>query len=264
LVGLFTIGGISGVMHSSPPSDLMQTDSYFIVAHFHYVLFGGSIMGLFAGIYYYFPKMTGRMMNETLGKWHFWLTFIGMNLAFFPMHFAGLNGMPRRIWSYDANQGWDFDNHLSTYGAFIIAFATLLFLINFIRSRGHGALAGNNPWDAPTIEWSIPSPPPDYNYATIPTVTSRYPMWPQQGPSPLSPPVPTAGADQPLPTYPSAEQLGIPMPTPTIKPLLATLGLTLAFVGLIWHRQIPIILLGGAIFIVMLYAWVLTPLEPEH
>jgi len=264
LVGLFTIGGISGVMHSSPPSDLMQTDSYFIVAHFHYVLFGGSMMGLFAGVYYYFPKMTGRMMSESLGKWHFWLTFIGMNLAFFPMHFAGLNGMPRRIWSYDANQGWDLDNHLSTIGAFTIAFATLIFLYNFLRSRGHGALAGNNPWDAPTIEWSIPSPPPDYNYAKIPTVTSRYPMWSQHGPAPVAPPVPTAGADQPLPTYQSAEQLGIPMPTPTIKPLVATIGLSLAFVGLIWHRQIPIILLGGAIFVISLYAWVLTPLEPEH
>ena len=114
LVALFTIGGISGVMHSSPPADLQQTDTYFVVAHFHYVLFGGSIFGLMAGIYYYFPKFTGRMMGEKLGKWHFWLYFIGMNLTFFPMHFSGMLGMPRRIYQYDAGQGFDLFNMMST------------------------------------------------------------------------------------------------------------------------------------------------------
>src|SRR5687768_9948453 len=117
LVALFTIGGISGVMHASPPADLQQTDSYFIVAHFHYVLFGGSIMGIMAGIYHYFPKMTGRMMNEPLGKIHFWLNFIAMNLTFFPMHFAGMQGMPRRIYSYDFGQGWEVYNAMSSSGA---------------------------------------------------------------------------------------------------------------------------------------------------
>ena len=110
LVAMFTIGGISGIMHSSPPADLQQTDTYFVVAHFHYVLFGGSLMGLFAGIYYYFPKLTGRLLDERLGQWHFWLNLIGSNLAFFPMHFSGLLGMPRRIYTYDANQGWDTFN----------------------------------------------------------------------------------------------------------------------------------------------------------
>ncbi|MBX6330518.1 MAG: cytochrome c oxidase subunit I [Gemmatimonadaceae bacterium] len=287
LVSLFTIGGISGVMHSSPPSDLQQTDSYFVVAHFHYVLFGGSMMGLFAGIYYYFPKITGRLMSETLGKWHFWLTFIGMNLTFFPMHFAGLDGMPRRIWQYDANQGWDVDNHISTIGAAILVVATLIFVINLVRSRRSGARAGNDPWGAPTIEWSIPSPPPAYNYATIPTVRSRYPMWDMKAPE-LTASVPhspagekevtvkvggaTAGhietpADTQLNAenaHPSAHELGIVMPTPTIKPLLATLGLCVSFFGLIWHRHVPIIILGGVIFVAALYAWLLTPLEPEH
>jgi cytochrome c oxidase subunit 1 len=182
LVCLFTIGGISGVMHASVPSDLQQTDSYFVVAHFHYVMFGGSMMGLFAGIYYYFPKITGRLLDEKLGKWHFWLTFIGMNLTFFPMHFAGLHGMPRRIWSYDTNQGWNLDNHISTIGAFILALGTLFFVINMIRSRRNGAVAGGDPWGAPTIEWSTPSPPPHYNNARIPTVTSRYPMWDLKSP----------------------------------------------------------------------------------
>jgi cytochrome c oxidase subunit 1 len=287
LVGLFTIGGISGVMHSSPPSDLMQTDSYFIVAHFHYVLFGGSMMGLFAGIYYFYPKITGRLMSESLGKWHFWLTFIGMNLTFFPMHFAGLNGMPRRIWTYDANQGWDLDNHISTIGAYILLVATLIFVINLVRSRRSGARAGNDPWGAPTIEWSIPSPPPAYNYAKIPTITSRYPMWDVKSPA-LTANVPhskegekemtvavggkkTGAISTPSDTelnaetaHPSAHELGIAMPTPTVKPLVATLGLTLSFVGLIWHKHVPIMILGGVIFVAALYAWFLTPLEPEH
>src|SRR5579872_2644468 len=116
MVAMFTIGGISGVMHSSPPADLQQTDTYFVVAHFHYVIFGGSLMGLFAGIYYYFPKFTGRLLDERLGKWHFWVNFIGSNLAFFPMHFSGLLGMPRRIFTYDAGQGWDKFNFASTMG----------------------------------------------------------------------------------------------------------------------------------------------------
>src|SRR5690606_22985016 len=113
-VSLFTIGGISGVMHASPPADLQQTDTYFVVAHFHYVLFGGSIMAIFGGIYLYFPKMFGRMMSERIGKWHFWLYFIGMNLTFFPMHYSGMLGMPRRIYRYDGGQGWDLFNLIST------------------------------------------------------------------------------------------------------------------------------------------------------
>jgi cytochrome c oxidase subunit 1 len=260
LIALFTIGGISGVMHSSPPADLQQTDSYFVVAHFHYVLFGGSMMGLFAGIYYYFPKITGRLMDEGLGKWHFWLTFIGMNLTFFPMHFAGLNGMPRRIWSYDANQGWTLDNHIATIGAYILAVGTLFFFINLLRSRKHGAPAGNDPWGAPTVEWTLPSPPPAYNYAKLPQIHSRYPMWEHglhDG---------TRGtAEAKLPEHlPTAEELGIPMPTPTIKPLIASLGFAVAGTGLIWHKNLPIMLLGAVIFVISLYAWVLTPLEPEH
>src|SRR5919112_5560216 len=126
LVGLFTIGGISGVMHASPPADLQQTDTYFIVAHFHYVLFGGSMMGIFGGIYYYYPKMTGRLLSEKIGTWHFWVTFVGMNLAFFPMHYSGLMGMPRRIYTYDAGQGWELFNKMSTIGTGILILGTLV------------------------------------------------------------------------------------------------------------------------------------------
>src|SRR5438045_7028709 len=145
VVALFTIGGISGIMHASPPADLQQTDSYFIVAHFHYVLFGGSIMGIFAGIYHYFPKITGRMMDEKLGRWHFWLTFIAMNLTFFPMHFSGMLGMPRRIYTYDSGQGWTLLNAMSSAGAMIFPIATLFFIYNFCKTRKSGEIAGSNP-----------------------------------------------------------------------------------------------------------------------
>src|SRR5687767_6005613 len=154
LVALFTIGGISGVMHSSPPADLQQTDTYFVVAHFHYVLFGGSIMGIFAGIYNYFPKITGRMLDERLGQWHFWLTFIAMNLTFFPMHYAGMQGMPRRIYTFEPGQGWDIYNAMSSAGAMIFPFAMTIFIFNFFRSRKNGALAGADPWGAGTLEWT--------------------------------------------------------------------------------------------------------------
>jgi cytochrome c oxidase subunit 1 len=258
LVALFTIGGISGVMHASPPADLQQTDTYFIVAHFHYVLFGGSMMGIFAGIYHYFPKITGRLLSESLGKWHFWITFVGMNLTFFPMHMSGLLGMPRRIYRYDAEQGWDGFNMVSSVGAYILAIGTLIFVWNFVRSLRAGARAGNDPWGGPTLEWAIPSPPPEYNFARIPTVTSRYPLWDMKAPA-LTAEVPhtrrgdkeikvdVAGKERgethasPAPhsrqpaespmhieteSY-TARQLGIPMPDPTIKPLFVALGMVI-------------------------------------
>src|SRR5689334_11902099 len=183
LVFLFTIGGISGVMHASPPADLQQTDTYFIVAHFHYVLFGGSMMGIFGGIYYYYPKMTGRLLSEKLGSWPFWLMFIGMNLTFFPMHFSGLYGMPRRTYTYDAGQGWEGFNMASSIGTAILFVGMLVFIYNFFVAGRRGAIAGNDPWGAGTLEWSIPSPPPEYNFARIPRVTSRLPLWDVRAPA---------------------------------------------------------------------------------
>ncbi len=247
-------------MHASPPADLQQTDSYFIVAHFHYVLFGGSMMGIFAGIYYYFPKMTGRLMSEKLGNWHFWLTFIGMNLTFFPMHFSGLAGMPRRIYRYDAGQGFDVYNLISSYGAYLLGFATLLFVWNFIRSRKHGAVAGHNPWNAASLEWSIPSPPPDYNFAQIPMVTSRYPLWDQQRATVQGIPSTASRSRRP-------RKLGIPMPFPTIKPLFAALFMSLMFSGLLfihknnWPMAYTFIFGGAAGMVISLYSWLLSPLE---
>ncbi|PYO62997.1 MAG: cytochrome c oxidase subunit I, partial [Gemmatimonadetes bacterium] len=170
-IAMFIIGGLSGVTHASPPADLQQTDTYYVVAHIHYVLFGGTILGLFAGIYYWWPKMTGRLLSEPLGKWHFWLQFIGMNLAFFPMHFIGLLGMPRRIYTYSADLGVSDLNLVSTAGAFLIAVAIVVFLYNVWRTRRHGQPASNDPWGGASLEWSIPSPPPVYNFSVIPTVT---------------------------------------------------------------------------------------------
>jgi cytochrome c oxidase subunit 1 len=255
LVALFTIGGISGVMHSSPPADLQQTDTYFIVAHFHYVLFGGSIMGIFAGIYHYFPKITGRLMNERLGKWHFWVNFVGMNLTFFPMHFSGMLGMPRRVYTYDSGQGWDSYNLMSSIGAYMLFVATLIFLYNFFISRARGPIAGPNPWHAGTLEWSIPSPPPEYNFAVLPQVTSRYPLWEGSEADRESAHINAQEGK-------SAEELGIVMPYSTIKPLIVAFGLITMFCGLITTRVL--IFAGAAILVISLYTWLCSPLEPEH
>ena len=255
LVALFTIGGISGVMHSSPPADLQQTDSYFIVAHFHYVLFGGSIMGIFAGIYHYFPKMTGRLMNEGLGKIHFWLNFIAMNLTFFPMHFSGMLGMPRRIYTYDSGQGWDTFNLMSSIGAYMLVAATSIFVFNFFRSRKNGEIAGSNPWGAGTLEWTIPSPAPEYNFATLPNVTSRYPLWEGTEKDAESARINAQEGK-------TAEQLGIVLPYNTIKPMIVAGSMVFMFCGLITSMALTFI--GAAVMVVALYSWLLSPLEPEH
>lgn len=263
LVGLFTVGGISGIMHSSAPADLQQTDSYFVVAHFHYVLFGGAIFGIMSGIYYYFPKMTGRMLNETLGKVHFWTFFIAMNLTFFPMHFAGLYGMPRRIYTYDAGQGWEVFNLLSSIGVALQGIGMLVFLYNFITSWRSGEKAGNNPWGAPTLEWALPSPVPDYNFAHIPTITSRYPLWDQKAEELVKSEAETTVGGR----LKTAAELGIPMPFPTIKPLVAALLMsTMLLSPLFIHAEnLPVALaLGIGSFLGLAYTlvnWLTSPLE---
>jgi cytochrome c oxidase subunit 1/cytochrome c oxidase subunit I+III len=176
-VVLFVIGGVSGFVTGAVPVDWQLTDTYWVVAHIHYVLIGINLFPVIGGIYYWFPKFTGRMLNERLGKWNFWVMFVGFNLAFFPMHFTGLMGMPRRVYTYPAEMGWTTLNMITTVGAFILAIGILMFFVNVLVSRRHGAIAGPNPWDAATLEWSVPSPPPPYNFAVIPSVASRHPLW---------------------------------------------------------------------------------------
>ena len=173
LIALFTIGGLSGIMHASPPVDLQQTDTYWVVAHMHYVLIGGSLFGLFAGAYYWWPKMTGRMLDERLGRIQFWLIFAGFNLAFFPQHWLGTIGMPRRIVSYSEATGWGVWNLLSTIGALVIGLSVLFFTIIAVHSLRRGAIAPPDPWDARTLEWRTSSPPPAHNFDTIPPVFGR-------------------------------------------------------------------------------------------
>jgi cytochrome c oxidase subunit I+III len=178
-LAIFTLGGITGVMVASVPFDWQAHDSYFVVAHFHYVLIGGVVFPLFAGLYYWLPKMTGRLLNERLGRWNFWLMFVFFNIAFFPMHISGLLGMPRRVYTYPAGLGLDTLNLISTIGAFGFAVGVGLLLVNFAWSRKYGERAGDNPWTADTLEWSEESPPPDAQFVTIPVVRSRHPLWEQ-------------------------------------------------------------------------------------
>ena len=246
-IAMFTIGGLSGVSHASAPSDLQQTDTYYVVAHIHYVLFGGTVLGLFAGMYYWWPKMTGRLLSEALGKVHFWLTFIGMNLAFFPMHMIGLLGMPRRIYTYGPELGVSDLNFVSTVGAFVIAFATLVFLVNVWWTRRRGRAAGKDPWGGATLEWSIPSPPPVYNFSVIPRVEGRLPRWHTE----LHP----AMQDPPeVPPHPIHVPGGSwwPLVTAQGAPIMAT-G---AIAGLLW-----VVLLGAAVLIYGVYRWAYEPFE---
>ena len=176
-IPLFVIGGVSGYMTGSVPVDLQLTDTYFVVAHLHYVLIGINVFAVVGGIYYWFPKMTGRFLDERLGRWNFWLMFAGVNLAFFPMHITGLLGMPRRVYTYHEGFGWDDLNLVTTWGSFLFAIGVAVLLVNVARSLRRGRVAGANPWDAGTLEWATSSPPPPYNFAVVPFVASRHPLW---------------------------------------------------------------------------------------
>jgi cytochrome c oxidase subunit 1 len=181
-LSLFLIGGLTGIMLAAAPFDFQLSDSYFVVGHFHWVLIGGTLFGTFAGIHYWYPKVTGRMLSERLAKWQFWLLYVGFILTFAPMHVSGMLGMPRRIYTYEPDRGWAIWNQIATIGALVQAPSFLIFVVNVFKSLFDGKPAGDDPWDGWTLEWSTTSPPPTYNFETIPTVSSRRPLWDQKHP----------------------------------------------------------------------------------
>jgi cytochrome c oxidase subunit 1 len=249
-IAMFIIGGLSGVMHASPPADLQQTDSYFIVAHFHYVLFGGSIFALTAGAYYWWPKMFGRMLDETVGKIHFWLMLIGFNLTFFPMHFVGLHGMPRRVYTYPAGLGFETLNMIETAGALVLGLSQLVFLYNMIKTARKPRTAPADPWNGATLEWAIPSPPQEFNFPAELEVHGRDPLWEAKR---------QAGGQLPEPQRVSGE--GIHLPSPSIWPILTALGVAAVFVMLM---MLPVtgpwgVAAAVALLFVGVYRWTFTP-----
>src|SRR3954451_17859845 len=251
-IAMFIIGGLSGVMHSEPPADLQQTDTYFIVAHFHYVMFGGSIFGITAGAYYWWPKMFGRMLNERLGKLHFWLMLIGFNVTFFPMHFVGLNGMPRRTYTYPKGLGFETLNRLETAGSLILALSFLVFLINIIKTWRKPPNAPADPWNGATLEWSIPSPPPEWNFAELPVVHGRDALWEakRQRGGPLPEPARVSGQ-------------GIHLPNPSFWPLVSAVGVAAVFTSLmaLGHDKAGAGLVAAAVLLLFfgIYRWAFEP-----
>lgn len=218
----FVMGGITGVMLAVPAADYQYHDTYFVVAHFHYVIVGGLVLGLFAGAYYWWPKMFGRMLNETLGRVHFWTFFVGFHMTFFPQHFLGLMGMPRRVFTYQPGVGLEEGNFISTIGAFLMGIGTIVFLINTIATALKPKNAPADPWDGRTLEWAIPSPPPEYNFKQTPLVRGLDPLWKEK----------MAGNKEMTP----AEPIGsIHMPSPSILPLIFSIGFFIAGFGFMYH-----------------------------
>jgi cytochrome c oxidase subunit I+III len=261
-VVVFLIGGITGVMVASVPYDAQVHDTYFVVAHLHYALIGGAVFPLFGAFYFWWPKVTGRMLDEGLGRWHFWLFFLGVNLTFFPMHQLGLEGMPRRIYTYLPETGWGPLNLLATVGAVTIATSVAVFLINLARSMGAGAPAGDDPWNAPTLEWATSSPPPPYNFHLIPTVQGRSPLWSRAAAAPVVTGLRTDMREILVTTMLDAEpDSRMRQPEPTVWPLLAALATGVTFITLIFTPWgLPI----GAVLISLAFIGWGWPSRKEH
>ncbi len=276
LIAQFTIGGLSGVTHAIAPHDYQQTDTHYIVAHLHYVLFGGAIFGIFAGIYYWWPKIFGRLLDERLGKLNFWSMFVGFNLTFFPMHFAGLWGQPRRTYLYPPGMGWDLMNLLSTVGAFVIALSVLVFMANVTFTRRRGEAAPGDPWDGRTLEWSVESPTPEHNFHEVPVVGARDEWWHRKYEEdregrPVRVPA-GAAADHPSLNSGGRER-GIHLPDPSYWPFVVAVGLLIAGYGLVYIRPdqaastlwsawgILGVVVGLTVTLAGVYGWALEPLE---
>ena len=278
-VAMFTIGGLSGVTHAVSPHDRQQTDTYYVVAHFHYVLFGGALFGIMGGIYYWWPKVFGVKLDERLGKVNFWLWLVGFNLTFGPMHWLGLQGMPRRIYTYDDDMGFDTWNMVATVGAFVIAFSVLVFMYNVRQShKRKRSAASADPWDARTLEWSVPSPPPHYNFAEIPVCHSNDEFWhrkyteDEEGrPVRVDDGAAPSGEHGDGVDQQGDEKHGhdIHMPSPSYYPLVAALGLPVIAYGMVYGRDSGqnylVAVLGALILLAGLYAWAMEPsAEPEE
>jgi cytochrome c oxidase subunit I len=265
LVAQFTIGGLSGVSHAIAPSDTQQTDTYYIVAHFHYVLFGGALFGFMAGFYFWWPKAFGYKLSEKIGKWHFWLMVIGFNVTFGPMHILGLQGMPRRMQTYDAAMGFNFWNMVATIGSFILAVGTVMLLVNaFVSYRGWKKAGrpnvGADPWDARTIEWSIPSPAPTHNFDTIPEVTALDEWWHRKYVEDEFGKIRHVATGEQLAQPGNGE--GVHLPSPSYWPLVVAVGLPIIAYGLIYTLWLAIP--GGLLVMAGIYGWVLEPAtDPE-
>jgi cytochrome c oxidase subunit 1 len=234
---IFVLGGLTGVMLSSVPLDTQLHDTYFVVAHFHYVLIGGAVFPLFGAFHYWFPKFTGKLLDERLGRWQFWLFFIGFNVTFFPMHILGLAGMPRRVYTYAQGLGWEGLNQLSSLGALLIAVSMLMFLVNVIKSLRQGERAGDNPWGASTLEWATTSPPPPYNFLHVPVVTGREALW-EPGPREVMEGLSASRRELLCTTVATAEaDVRQHSPEPTIWPLWTALATTLWFIASIFDAS---------------------------
>jgi len=270
-IAMFTIGGLSGVTHSLSPHDRQQTDTYYVVAHFHYVLFGGSMFGIMAGMYYWWPKVFGYMLSEKIGKLHFWTWLIGFNLTFAPMHWLGLQGMPRRIYTYDESLGFDFWNLVATVGAFVIALSTSVFIYNIVQSRRKGMRAPADPWDGRTLEWTIPSPPPVYNFAEVPVVHGVDDFWHRKYTEDengrlVRVPASDEASDtvhDPGDSHGAEEGHGIHLPSPSFYPLVASVGLPIICYGMLYKAYV-VAVAGAFVLLAGVYAWSLEPsAEPE-
>ena len=259
---LFVLGGLTGVMVASVPLDLQMHDTYFVVAHFHYVLVGGAVFPLFAAFYYWFPKWTGRMLNESLGKWNFWTLFIGFNTTFFPMHILGLHGMTRRIYTYVPETGWGDLNLLATIGAGIIGLSVSLFVANVALSLRRGVVADANPWLAPTLEWAVASPPPAYNFYYPPSVTDGEPLWHEPEKKPVVVGLSTEKREVLNTTIIDAvPEHRYELATDSIWPLLLGIVVGLTMTGVIFTAwAIPV---GMFFALIVLYAWFWRGNEPK-
>ncbi len=261
-IWMFMMGGFSGIMHSAAPADAQQQDSYFVVAHFHYVLIGGATFALLAAIHYWFPKFFGRLVPEFWGKLSFWIIFVGFNTTFFPMHFLGLNGMPRRTWTYDSNMGWNEGNFLATMGAYLLGVGIFTYFAVLIYTFFKGEKCGNDPWDARTLEWSIPSPPPEFNFKAVPTVHARDAFWYEKTHREET------AKEQAEHMQAEAAHGGIHMPDQSWYPLLAAFGLMVGaynfpqmdaplvlFGNTLLSSHLPLSLAGVGFLVLSCYLW---------